>query len=224
MKLLIIEDESALNASIVAYLQQVGYTCESAEDFRKAWRKIANQDYDCVILDLTLPGGNGLDLIRLLKTNNPEAGIIIISAKNALDDKISGLELGADDYLTKPFHLSELNARLRSVIRRRNITSQKVIQLGSLEVYPESAEALVEGRKMTLTKKEFELLLYFVSNKNRVLTKDSIAEHLWGDHIETLDSLDFVYTHIKNLRRKLIETGAEDPIQTIYGMGYKFNY
>lgn len=223
MKVLIIEDEKALNASIITYLEQVGYTCEAASDYYEARHKLTSQRYACVLVDLTLPGGNGLDLIRILKKNDPETGIIIISARNALDDKITGLELGADDYLTKPFHLSELNARLKSVIRRRNFSGQKVLQAGSLQVYPESAEAMVEGHKLTLTKKEYDLLLYFISNKNRVLTKDSIAEHLWGDHIEGLDSLDFVYTHIKNLRRKLVEAGGEDPIQTVYGMGYKFS-
>ncbi|WP_018477653.1 response regulator transcription factor [Pontibacter roseus] len=223
MKVLIIEDEQALNASIVTYLQQGSYTCDSALNFREARQKVMNQPYDCVLVDLTLPDGNGLDIVRLLKANDPETGIIIISAKDALDDKVAGLELGADDYLTKPFHLSELNARLKSVLRRRNFNGQKVLQAGSLEVYPESAEAMVDGQKLTLTKKEYDLLLYFISNKNRVLTKESIAEHLWGDHIEGLDSLDFVYTHIKNLRRKLVEAGGEDPIQTVYGMGYKFS-
>ncbi|SIT78014.1 response regulator transcription factor [Pontibacter indicus] len=224
MKLLIIEDEQALNASMVSYLQAGGYTCDTALNYHEGSRLLSDQHYTCVLIDLTLPGGNGLDLVRLIKKNSPDTGIIIISAKNALDDKITGLELGADDYLTKPFHLSELNARLRSVIRRRNFNGQKVIKIGNLEVFPESAEAHVKGQKLTLTKKEYDLLLYFVTNKNRVLTKDSIAEHLWGDHIENLDSLDFVYTHIKNLRRKLVEAGGEDPITTVYGMGYKFTF
>ncbi|MCC9135976.1 response regulator transcription factor [Pontibacter silvestris] len=223
MKILLIEDEHALNESMVDYLRQEGYVCESAEDYKTASLKAADFSYACVIVDLTLPGGSGLDIVRLLKENSPETGIIIISAKNALDDKISGLEIGADDYLTKPFHLSELNARLKSVIRRRNFNGQKVVRVGLLEIFPDSAEASIEGRKLTLTKKEFDLLLYLLSNRNRVVTKDSIAEHLWGDHIEALDSLDFVYTHIKNLRRKLIDAGSEDYIQTVYGLGYKFS-
>ncbi|MFD2245897.1 response regulator transcription factor [Pontibacter ruber] len=223
MKILIIEDEQALNASIVTYLQQEGYTCDVAYDLREAKLKVADLPYTCVLVDLTLPHGNGLEIVRMLKENTPETGIIIISAKNALDDKITGLELGADDYLTKPFHLSELNARLKSVIRRRQFNGQKTLRAGDLEVFPESAEAQVHGRKLTLTKKEYDLLLYFITNRNRVLTKDSIAEHLWGDHIEALDSLDFVYTHIKNLRRKLLEAGGEDYIQTVYGIGYKFS-
>ncbi|WP_224999172.1 response regulator transcription factor [Cesiribacter sp. SM1] len=223
MKILVIEDEQDLKESIVTYLQQVGYLCESAENFREARDKIAFYEYACVLADLTLPGGNGLELVRMLKENNPDTGIIIISAKDALDDKITGLDLGADDYLTKPFHLSELNARLKSVIRRRNFQGMKVLEAGSIKIFPDAAEVTVEEKKLTLTKKEYDLLLYLISNKNRVITKYSIAEHLWGDHAESLDSLDFVYTHMKNLRRKLLDAGAEDYIQTVYGLGYKFS-
>ncbi|EMR03306.1 response regulator transcription factor [Cesiribacter andamanensis] len=223
MKILVIEDEQALRESICTYLQQGGYVCEWADAYGEAKTKIAFYTYACVLVDLGLPGGNGLDLVRQLKEKSAETGIIIISARDALDDKISGLELGADDYLTKPFHLSELNARLKSVIRRRSFQGMKVIEINSLKVYPDAAEASIGETKLALTKKEYDLLLYFISNKNRVLTKDSIAEHLWGDHAEFLDSLDFVYTHIKNLRRKLLEGGGEDYIQTVYGLGYKFN-
>ncbi|TPE46033.1 response regulator transcription factor [Pontibacter mangrovi] len=222
MKVLVVEDEEALKESIVAYLRQEGYACEAAIDYRSAMLKTASYTYACLVVDLTLPGGNGLDIVRSVKENQPDTGIIIISAKNALDDKIMGLEVGADDYMTKPFHLSELNARLKSVLRRRNFNGQKVLRVGEVEVHPEAAEASVAGKKLALTRKEYELLLYFASNRNRVLTKESIAEHLWGDHIEMLDSLDFVYTHIKNLRRKIMETGVEDYIQTVYGLGYKF--
>ena len=224
MKVLVIEDEQALKESIVTYLRQEGYICESAENYREANLKAADHSYVCVVVDLTLPGGSGLDIVRQLKENSPDTGIIIISAKNALDDKITGLEVGADDYLTKPFHLSELNARLKSVIRRRSFNGQKVVQAGAITIFPEAAEASVDGRKLNLTRKEFDLLLYFISNKRRVVTKDSIAEHLWGDHVEALDSLDFVYTHIKNLRRKILDAGGEDYIQTVYGLGYKFSY
>ncbi|MEJ8755395.1 response regulator transcription factor [Pontibacter sp. H259] len=222
MRILIIEDEQDLNASIATYLKQDGYTCDVAFDFKEASLMIADIPYTCVLVDLNLPHGNGLDIVRLLKENTPETGIIIISAKNALDDRISGLEIGADDYLTKPFHLSELNARVKSVIRRRSFNGHKTVRVGALEVFPEAAEVQVNGAKLTLTKKEYDLLLYFLSNRNRVLTKDSIAEHLWGDHVEALDSLDFVYTHIKNLRRKIMDAGGEDHIQTVYGLGYKF--
>lgn len=223
MRLLVIEDEQTLNDSIVTYLQQAGYLCDSAATYREAKMRVSDHSYVCVLVDLTLPGGNGLDIVRLLKENTPETGIIIISAKNALDDKIKGLEIGADDYLTKPFHLSELNARLNSVIRRRNFNGQKTVKAGAIEVFPDEAETLVNGSKITLTKKEYDLLLYFLTNRNRVLTKDAIAEHLWGDHVEALDSLDFIYTHIKNLRHKLTEAGGIDYIKTVYGMGYKFS-
>ncbi|WP_299821412.1 response regulator transcription factor [uncultured Pontibacter sp.] len=223
MKILIVEDEQALNSSIVDYLRQEGYTCESAAEYTAARYKIIDFDYACVVVDITLPGGSGLELVRLLKENSPETGIIIISAKDALGDKINGLEIGADDYLTKPFHLSELNARLKSIIRRRNFSGQKVISFGDLEVIPDSADVRVKGKKVVLTKKEHDLLLYFLSNQKRVVTKESIAEHLWGDHIDGLDSLDFVYTHIKNLRRKLMDAGSTDYIQNVYGLGYKFS-
>ena len=223
MKLLIIEDEETLNSSIVKYLQDAGYLCDTAFTFREAVLRVSNYTYVCVLVDLTLPGGNGLEIIRLLKENNPETGIIIISAKNALDDKISGLEIGADDYLTKPFHLSELNARINSVIRRRNFSGQKTVKAGAIEVFPEAAEVLLAGQPLVLTKKEYDLLLYFISNPNRVLTKDAIAEHLWGDHVEAMDSLDFIYTHIKNLRQKLTTANGVNYIRTVYGMGYKFS-
>ncbi|MCC9166304.1 response regulator transcription factor [Pontibacter harenae] len=223
MKILLIEDEQALSSSILTYLHHEGYNCEAAASYREARLKASDYTYACVIVDLTLPDGNGLEIVRLLKENNPETGIIIISAKNALDDKVTGLDLGADDYMTKPFHLSELNARLRSLIRRRNFNGQKTIRAGKLEVFPEQAAVQVEETTLTLTKKEYDLLLFFISNQKRVLTKDSIAEHLWGDHVEGLDSLDFVYTHIKNLRRKIVEAGGEDYIQTVYGLGYKFS-
>lgn len=224
MKILIIEDEQALRESIVTYLQQGGYVCEWSGDYKEAKMKIALYDYSCMLVDLNLPDGNGLDLVRLIKEKSPDTGIIIISARAALDDKLIGLDLGADDYLTKPFHLSELNARLKSVIRRRSFQGMKVMEVGTLKVFPDAAEVSIGDKKLTLTKKEFDLLLYFISNKNRVLTKESIAEHLWGDHTEFLDSLDFVYTHIKNLRRKMLDAGSDDYIQTVYGLGYKFVY
>ncbi|MFD2514798.1 response regulator transcription factor [Pontibacter locisalis] len=223
MKVLVVEDEHVLKESIITYLRQEGYTCEHADNFRDASLKASDYTYACVIVDITLPGGSGLEIVRQLKENAPDTGIIIISAKNALNDKITGLELGADDYLTKPFHLSELNARLKSLIRRRSFSGQKTVQAGAITVLPDAAEASVDGERLNLTKKEYDLLLYFISNRKRVVTKDSIAEHLWGDHADTLDTLDFVYTHIKNLRRKLLTACGEDYIQTVYGLGYKFN-
>jgi DNA-binding response OmpR family regulator len=223
MKLLIIEDEKTLADSICEYLLQEGHVCEKVMNLVNAEAKIDLYEYDCVIVDIGLPDGSGLDIIKKLKQKDSETGIIIVSARNALMDKIYGLEIGADDYLTKPFHLSELNARLKSVIRRRNFKGSNEIFCNELIVSPENMEVFVNKKPVLLTKKEFALLLYFIANKNRVITKESIAEHLWGDNFDLVDSFDFIYTHIKNLRRKLLEQGCADYIQTVYGMGYKFN-
>ena len=222
MKILLIEDEKELCRSIETYLTQENYLCESAMTYEDAIEKINLYLYDCVVVDITLPDGTGLDIIRALKTNKTETGIIIISAKNSLDDKITGLGIGADDYLTKPFHLSELNARIKSVIRRRNFGGSNEIIINEIQILPEQMQVLVYGKEIILTKKEFDLLIFFISNKNRVLTKEAIAEHLWGEEMDMADSFDFIYTHIKNLRRKMLEKGGHDYINTIYGMGYKF--
>jgi DNA-binding response OmpR family regulator len=163
-----------------------------------------------------------LNLIRTLKQNKSETGIIIISARNSLDDKITGLEIGADDYLTKPFHLPELNARIKSIIRRRSFGGVNEIVFNDIRVLPEQMEVHVNGQPLTLTKKEYDLIVFFLSNRDRVLTREAIAEHLWGDEMDMADSFDFIYTHIKNLRKKIIEKNGEDYIKTIYGMGYKF--
>lgn len=223
MKILLIEDEADLRRSVRQYLGDEGYVVESAADFRKASEKAGDYDYDCVLVDISLPGGNGLDIIRQLKANHSTAGIIIISAKDSITDKIEGLELGADDYLPKPFHLSELNARIKSVIRRRNFGGENKVVFEEISVLPDAQIVRVNEKPLGLTKKEFDLLLFFISNRNRVLTRESIAEHLWGDDINGVDSYDFLYSHIKNLRRKLVDSGCSDYIRTIYGTGYKFS-
>lgn len=222
MKLLIVEDEKALSDAIVEYLTSEGYGCETALNFWAADEKVALYDYDCVLVDISLPDGSGFEVIKELKKRKSEAGIIIISAKNSLDDKITGLEIGADDYMTKPFHLSELNARIKSIIRRRNFSGQTTIVANEISIIPDEALVKVNNQPIELTKKEYDLLLFLLSNKNRVLTKESIAEHLWGDDMDTSDSFDFIYTHVKNLRRKITEKGGKDYLKTIYGMGYKF--
>lgn len=222
MKLLLVEDEKHLADSILSYLRAEGYLCEWAPDFVAASEKIALYAYDCALIDVTLPGGNGLDLVRQCKAQDSAAGIIVISARNSLDDKITGLDIGADDYLTKPFHLSELNARIKSLIRRRTFQGKQDIVFREITVKRDSLEVLVNQESIVLTKKELDLLLYFIANQNRVLTKESIAEHLWGEQADSLDSLDFIYTHIKNLRKKLVEKGCPDYIRSVYGMGYKF--
>lgn len=222
MKILLIEDEQGLAGSITDYLEPEGYLCETAADYFSAADKVSMYEYDCVLIDITLPGGNGLNLVHALKKKQSKAGIIIISAKNSVDDKIAGLDLGADDYLAKPFNLAELHSRIKSVIRRRSFAGEQELVFNEIRIFPESKTATVNGQPLTMTRKEYDLLLFFITNKNRVLTKEMIAEHLWGDAMDMADSFDFIYTHIKNLRKKLIEKGAADYIKTVYGMGYKF--
>jgi DNA-binding response OmpR family regulator len=222
MKVLLIEDEKALAQSIAEFLQQENYLCETAMTFNEAIEKIHLYEYDCLLVDISLPDGNGLNIIRELKKSKIETGIIIISARNSLDDKITGLDIGADDYLTKPFHLPELNARLKSVIRRRAFGGSNEILFNEIRIDPDKMEVSVNKKPVVLTRKEYDLLIYFLANKDRVLSKESIAEHLWGDEIDMVDSFDFIYTHIKNLRKKMLEKGSKDYIRTVYGIGYKF--
>lgn len=222
MKLLIIEDEKALSDSIVTYLNDNHFTCEAVYDFLSAREKLLLYEYTCIILDITLPKGSGLQLLQELKTAGKAEGVLIISAKNSLDDKIEGLNRGADDYLTKPFHLAELGARVAAIIRRKTFGGASILQLDKLTLNLQERTVWGGDAQIDLTRKEYELLVYFSSNKNRVVTKEAIAEHLWGDNIEMADNYDFLYTHIKNLRRKLIQGGCPDYIKAIYGMGYKF--
>jgi DNA-binding response OmpR family regulator len=223
MKALIVEDEQALLRSMADFLTAKGFVCETATTFHLAHDKVCSFDYDVVLLDITLPGGNGLDILKTLKSEQPSSGVLIISAKNSLDDKVHGLDLGADDYLAKPFHLTELGARINSIIRRRNFEGKTNLCFNEIEIDPAAQQATVGGQPLELTQKEFGLLLYFIVNKNRVLTKSAIAEHLWGDHTELADSLDFIYSHVKNLRKKIAEKGGQNYVKTVYGMGYKFS-
>lgn len=222
MKVLLIEDEGDLAESVITYLEQEDFHFEWADTFDKAQEKINLYEYDCALVDIMLPDGNGLNIIEELQEINPNTGIIIISAKNSTDDKIQGLDIGADDYLDKPFDLSELNARIKAVVRRRSFQGKNTVVFGDIAVYLRQREVKVNGKKLALTKKEYDLLLYFTSNPNRVLTKESIAEHLWGDHMDESDSFDFIYAHLKNLRKKIQEKGGKDYINTVYGVGYKF--
>ena len=223
MKILLVEDEAALRQTLVETLRQGSYVVEVAVDYNQAYEKIKLYEYDCVLLDLTLPGGEGLDLLRALKAGSSAAGVLVITARDGLDDRVQGLDLGADDYLTKPFHLSELNARLRAILRRRQFRGQHHLVFRDLLVWPELAEVYVRGEPLTLTRKEYDLLLYLLANPGRVLTKEAIAEHLCGDQVDAADSLDFIYTHLKNLRKKLQEKGADNYIRTLYGVGYKLS-
>jgi len=222
MKILLVEDEPALAQSMAGYLREEGYLVEYAPTYGLALEKTALYQYDCILVDIMLPDGNGLDLIRHLKKQNSAAGLLIISAKNALDDRISGLDLGADDYLTKPFHLSELNARIKAILRRRQFAGNPEVVFAEIRVQTAEKQVFVHDQPIALTRKEYDLLLFFLANKNRVLTREAIAEHLWGDDADQMDSFDFIYSHIKNLRKKLTEQGAADYLKAVYGVGYKF--
>jgi len=222
MKILIIEDEKELASDMVNYLSDQGYLCEVAASYHQAMDKIATYQYDCILLDLMLPGGDGIQILEELKKQNKKDGVIIISAKNSLDDKIKGLEIGADDYLAKPFHLSELTARIYSVIRRKLYDNTNTIIQNELSVNLLSKTVTVKDNLVNLTKKEFDLLLLFLGNKNKVISKNALAEHLSGDIADMLDNHDFVYAHVKNLKKKLTEAGCENYLKTVYGTGYKW--
>lgn len=222
MKILIIEDEAALLDSIHQYLDHQGYLVESVNDFSKGIEKISLYDYDCVVVDIGLPYGSGLDIVKELKNIESKTGIIIISAKNSLEDKLKGLELGSDDYLTKPFHLSELNARIHAIIRRRNFGSSKKVKFNEIELDPGAQRVTVNNNPIELTEKEYRILEYFMVNSKRVITKAAIAQHIWGDEYEAVTNYDFIYSQIKNLRKKLVDAGSEDYIKTVYRSGYRF--
>jgi DNA-binding response OmpR family regulator len=223
MNVLIIEDEKALSESILTYLHTEQYICETAHDFHTAIAKISQYDYACIVLDITLPGGSGLDILKEMKANNKADGVLIISARNSLDDRLIGLHSGADDYLIKPFHLSELAARISAIIRRKSFDGNNILKFEEFRLDMSDKTVAVNNQTIELTRKEYELLLYFISNKNKVVNKGAIAEHLWGDNMDMADSYDFIYSHIKNLRRKLMQAGAKDYLKSIYGMGYKFS-
>lgn len=222
MKILIVEDEHKLSDSIVTYLKSEKYLCEQAFDYNEALEKVRGYDYDCVLLDLMLPGGSGLDILRDIKRRNNPAGVIIVSAKDSLDDKVKGLETGADDYLPKPFHLAELGMRVYAIIRRKEFGASNTLENNGIKINLLEKSVEANGRPVTLTKSEYDLLLFFIGNRNRVLSKGAIAEHLSGDFADMMDNFDFVYTHIKNLKAKLAQTGMPNCIQNVYGMGYKW--
>lgn len=222
MKILIIEDEKELMQSMSTYLSGENYLCEFASTCDEAFDKILNYEYDCILLDLTLPDGNGLKILEKLKQLNKQDGVIIISAKKSVEDKIKGLQIGADDYLAKPFHLSELSARIQSVIRRKKFDGANQIHEHELLIDIPAKSVYVKNNSINITRKEYDLLLFLISNKNKVISKSALAEHLSGDIADMLDSHDFIYAHIKNLKKKLLEAGCKDYIKTIYGMGYKW--
>jgi DNA-binding response OmpR family regulator len=223
MKILIIEDEKELVRTIKNFLESEGFRCETACSYFEAEDSLSAYNYDIIILDLTLPGGDGLDLIKLIKNRNKQAGLLIVSAKNSLDDKIKGLDMGADDYITKPFHLAELNSRIKSLGRRRQFDGANELIFNEIKLNIDSGEVSINGTIIELTRKEYEILLYFIVNRNKVITRESIAEHVWGDNISYSDNYDFIYSHIKNIRKKIEINNGKNYLHSIYGIGYKFS-
>jgi DNA-binding response OmpR family regulator len=222
MKLLLVEDNLRLAEDMSSFMVTNGFIVEHAASLCESINKTDIYQYDLVIVDIGLPDGNGLDLIKHLKKRDSDTAILIVTAKNSIEDKVYGLDLGADDYITKPFHKSELNARIRSILRRKKFNSSNILKMNEIKIDIIAAQTYVQEKPVSLTKKEYDLLLYFMYNQNKVLMKENIAEHLWGDDIDQADSFDFIYNHIKNLRKKIIHAGGKDYIKSMYGMGYKF--
>ncbi len=221
MKILVIEDEFELLKSIDSLLISEGFIVEKATDYSSGIEKVHLYEYDCILLDISLPGGSGLKILEEMKKSSIKGNIIIISAKNSLDDKITGLDLGADDYLTKPFHLAELLARVKAVIRRKNLDGRETLNLGNLSIDFNTHIVLVNKEELKLNRKEFDILSFFATNMNRLITKEVLAEHVWGDNIDSADNFDFVYAQVKNLRKKLKDYGADVLLENVYGVGYK---
>lgn len=221
MKVLVIEDEYELLSSIESFLLSENFIVEKATDFASGIDKVLLYKYDCILLDISLPGGSGLKILDEMKKNDITGNIIIISAKDSVEDKISGLDLGADDYLTKPFHLAELYARIKAVLRRKQQDGQDILKLGNLSVDFTQRHATIADEQLKLNRKEFDILSFFATNLNRLITKEVLAEHVWGDNIDSADSFDFIYAQVKNLRKKLKDNGADPVIENVYGVGYK---
>ncbi|PUV22832.1 response regulator transcription factor [Sphingobacterium athyrii] len=221
MKVLVIEDEAELRETLKDSLVKEDYIVETAGDFRSAVDKVSVYDYDCILLDIMLPGGSGLQVLDLLKQEGKSDNVIIISAKDSLDDKLRGLELGADDYLTKPFHIAELNARIKAVLRRKQREGKNTLAMGNLLLDLNDRSLSIAGEPVALNRKEFDILNYFLLNKNRLVSKSALAEHVWGDNTDQADNLDFIYSQIKNLRKKFLAKQADVDFEAVYGIGYK---
>ncbi|HEA29395.1 MAG TPA: response regulator transcription factor [Leeuwenhoekiella sp.] len=221
MKILIIEDVPEMLINMKNSLEREHYIVEAASDFETAGDKISIYDYDCILLDIGLPDGNGLELLKKLKSEGKNDGVIIVSAKDSLDDRLAGLDLGADDYLPKPFHMAELHARVKAVLRRRNFDGSTVVEIGNIIINPENRTVKIADEEITLNRKEYDILMYLTINKTRLVTKTALAEHVWGDHIDQTDSFDFIYSQIKNLRKKLKKSTIN--LEAVYGVGYKLD-
>ena len=222
MKILIVEDDQDLREITVRSLEKERYVVSQAPDFRTALLKIEDYDYDCILLDIMLPDGNGLDLLKELQALGKRTNVIILSAKDSIEDKVAGLDLGADDYLPKPFHLAELHARLKSLFRRSQREGEHKIQVGNIEVYPDQFRVVIGGKQVDLNRKEYDILYYFMSRPGRLVNKNTLAESVWGDHIDQVDNFDFIYAQIKNLRKRLKDAVATPELKSVYGFGYKF--
>ncbi|MHB8259027.1 MAG: response regulator transcription factor [Bacteroidia bacterium] len=220
--ILVVEDEKSLSESIVQYLTNSGITCTQAYTYNSAVNKLAANTYDCIIIDIGLPDGSGIDLISYIKKKKIEAGLLIISARNSLEDKLEGFETGADDFLVKPFHLSELNARINALVKRKKYDGKEILEYNEIAIQLQNKTVFINGKKINLTRKELELLVYFISNSTKIITKEAIAYNLWQNNADLGISSEIIYTHIKNLRKKLVENGAKDYVQAVYGIGYKF--
>lgn len=221
MKILIVEDEPQMLENMTENLEAEGFLVESATNYLQARDRIGVYEYDCILLDINLPDGNGLELLKIIKKKGLEDGVIIVSAKDSLDDKLQGLDLGADDYLPKPFHMAELRARVKAVLRRRNFEGHDELKYGNISIDTSNRTLFIENKEVELNRKEYDVLLYLASNKDRLVTKTALAEHVWGDNIDQVDSFDFIYSQIKNLRKKLDANGADIEIKAVYGIGYK---
>lgn len=222
MKILIVEDDKDLREITTASLEKERYVVSQAPDYRTALQKIEDYDYDCILLDIMLPDGNGLDLLEELHALGKRTNVIILSAKDSLEDKVNGLDLGADDYLPKPFHLAELHVRIKSLFRRNLRDGERKLQVGNIEVFPDQFRVLVQGKEIELNRKEYDILNYFMSRPGRLVNKNTLAESVWGDHIDQVDNFDFIYAQIKNLRKRLKDAGATPELKSVYGFGYKF--
>jgi len=223
MKILVIEDEAEMRDILTQSLEKENFVVESASDFMSAMDKVGVYDYDCILLDINLPGGSGLEILKELQRTGKSEGVLIVSARNSVDDKVEGLALGADDYLAKPFHTAELTARVKSILRRKQFNGSNIATLKNLSVDFDNRQVSINGKTIELNRKEFDILTYFVANKNRLVSKTALAEHVWGDQIDEADSYEFIYSQIKNLRKKLRTYGSEVEIQAVYGIGYKLS-
>lgn len=222
MKILIVEDDNDLREITTHFLEKERYVVSQAPDYRTALQKIEDYDYDCILLDIMLPDGNGLDLLAELHALGKHTNVIILSAKDSLEDKVNGLDLGADDYLPKPFHLAELHARIKSLFRRKLREGERKLQVGNVELFPDDFRVMVQGKEIELNRKEYDILNYFMSRPGRLVNKNTLAESVWGDHIDQVDNFDFIYAQIKNLRKHLKDAGATPELKSVYGFGYKF--